>query len=76
MDHTELHWILLSSLQNKYGGTDCRRQPVCLWYRYRQKASGKRKKENDFNVHEANNSLWDRPPHTLISAVQPFSCST
>jgi hypothetical protein len=28
-----------------------------------------RKKENDFNVHEANNSLWDRPPHTLISAV-------
>jgi hypothetical protein len=38
-------------------------------------AKKERKKENDFNVHEANNSLWDRPPHTLISAVHPFSCS-
>ena len=31
----------------------------------------KKKKKKKFNVHEANNSLWDRPPHTLISAVQP-----
>jgi hypothetical protein len=33
-----------------------------------------RKKENDFNIHKDNNSLWDRLP--LISTVHPFSYST
>jgi len=36
----------------------------------------RRRRRSNFNVHEVNNSLWDRSPHTLISVIQPFSCST
>jgi hypothetical protein len=41
-----------------------------------RKACRRKKKRNDFNLYEVNNSLWDRSPHTLISVVQPFFCLT